>query len=101
MVLPSLHAVQTCKETPVFFTRHRNLIRFREILCMRRPWPLNPPTPSPNRSEEHTSELQSLMRISYAVFCLKKKKNNRHQHNTPLLRTEKYIITKNQEIEYN
>src|SRR3546814_5709929 len=28
------------------------------------------------RSEEHTSELQSLMRISYAVFCLKKKKNN-------------------------
>src|SRR3546814_2587507 len=29
-----------------------------------------------NRSEEHTSELQSLMRISYAVFCLKKKNNN-------------------------
>src|SRR3546814_9780364 len=28
------------------------------------------------RSEEHTSELQSLMRISYAVFCLKKKQNN-------------------------
>src|SRR3546814_7893650 len=31
---------------------------------------------SPSRSEEHTSELQSLMRISYAVFCLKKKKTN-------------------------
>src|SRR3546814_6668492 len=31
----------------------------------------------PERSEEHTSELQSLMRISYAVFCLKKKKNNK------------------------
>src|SRR3546814_1434381 len=30
------------------------------------------------RSEEHTSELQSLMRISYAVFCLKKKKQTRH-----------------------
>src|SRR3546814_7932548 len=29
---------------------------------------------APDRSEEHTSELQSLMRISYAVFCLKKKK---------------------------
>src|SRR3546814_5728428 len=29
-----------------------------------------------NRSEEHTSELQSLMRISYAVLCLKKKRNN-------------------------
>src|SRR3546814_3920823 len=38
-----------------------------------------------DRSEEHTSELQSLMRISYAVFCLKKKKkisskNTHHQH---------------------
>src|SRR3546814_6321616 len=32
------------------------------------------PPPFPPRSEEHTSELQSLMRISYAVFCLKKKK---------------------------
>src|SRR3546814_10725158 len=33
------------------------------------------------RSEEHTSELQSLMRISYAVFCLKKKTNyKRHTH---------------------
>src|SRR3546814_7425690 len=31
------------------------------------------------RSEEHTSELQSLMRISYAVFCLKKKKHNKKQ----------------------
>src|SRR3546814_4523629 len=30
------------------------------------------------RSEEHTSELQSLMRISYAVFCLNKKKNKKH-----------------------
>src|SRR3546814_3081764 len=33
-------------------------------------------TPSRLRSEEHTSELQSLMRISYAVFCLKKQKTN-------------------------
>src|SRR3546814_8491869 len=31
------------------------------------------------RSEEHTSELQSLMRISYAVFCLKKKKHKKHK----------------------
>src|SRR3546814_2242655 len=35
--------------------------------------------PSGHRSEEHTSELQSLMRISYAVFCLQKKKNNNHK----------------------
>src|SRR3546814_2788156 len=32
------------------------------------------------RSEEHTSELQSLMRISYAVFCLQKKIKSKHQH---------------------
>src|SRR3546814_4005606 len=44
------------------------------------------PKITPLRSEEHTSELQSLMRISYAVFCLKKKNNiihhshNIHQH---------------------
>src|SRR3546814_9446505 len=40
------------------------------------PWPKCPIT---SRSEEHTSELQSLMRISYAVFCLKKKKKE-HKH---------------------
>src|SRR3546814_1089925 len=45
-----------------------------------------------DRSEEHTSELQSLMRISYAVFCLKKKKNkqtttnkNKNYHNTEII----------------
>src|SRR3546814_2089536 len=36
------------------------------------------------RSEEHTSELQSLMRISYAVFCLKKKKEE-YEHNTTII----------------
>src|SRR3546814_9282260 len=45
------------------------------------------------RSEEHTSELQSLMRISYAVFCLKKKKTN--EHNT------KTIYTKNNKQKNN
>src|SRR3546814_6790048 len=50
------------------------------------PWQLGVPFPllhvrfarvkARRRSEEHTSELQSLMRISYAVFCLKKKKTN-------------------------
>src|SRR3546814_3850051 len=42
------------------------------------------------RSEEHTSELQSLMRISYAVFCLKKKKKHKHhQHNRAIRSNEK------------
>src|SRR3546814_3878361 len=41
-----------------------------------------------HRSEEHTSELQSLMRISYAVFCLKKKTQKHTQHHNPT--TTKY-----------
>src|SRR3546814_3883565 len=48
------------------------------------------------RSEEHTSELQSLMRISYAVFCLKKKKNNtKHTY-----RHSNHIRTHPQETQY-
>src|SRR3546814_4426632 len=46
------------------------------------------PRNAPRRSEEHTSELQSLMRISYAVFCLKKKKIFKYkfpQHASALL----------------
>src|SRR3546814_2523826 len=39
--------------------------------------------PDTDRSEEHTSELQSLMRISYAVFCLKKKTYTHNRH-TPI-----------------
>src|SRR3546814_3667022 len=48
------------------------------------------------RSEEHTSELQSLMRISYAVFCLKKKKQQTsHKHNRIYLnKINDYISTK-------
>src|SRR3546814_4856091 len=45
----------------------------------------------PHRSEEHTSELQSLMRISYAVFCLKKKKKQHRNNQT----------NKNQKNNYN
>src|SRR3546814_7667252 len=42
------------------------------------------------RSEEHTSELQSLMRISYAVFCLKKKKNHKHITVKPNIHNHKH-----------
>src|SRR3546814_5601252 len=42
------------------------------------------------RSEEHTSELQSLMRISYAVFCLKKKKMRNEKTNTKPRARETY-----------
>src|SRR3546814_2919282 len=58
----------------------------------KRMWALD----SPTRSEEHTSELQSLMRTSYAVFCLKKKKKQQNNEDTPTTqyRTAKKSYTK-------
>src|SRR3546814_8025275 len=56
---------------------------------------------NPRRSEEHTSELQSLMRISYAVFCLKKNKRpNRKKHKTRINRNKSNDndITNNQQV---
>src|SRR3546814_3737209 len=50
---------------------------------------------SGNRSEEHTSELQSLMRISYAVFCLKKKKKTHSKKTIIHYTNEKNDNTKN------
>src|SRR3546814_4428346 len=48
------------------------------------------------RSEEHTSELQSLMRISYAVFCLKKKKDNDMIYNEQHYDTKPYNTPHNE-----
>src|SRR3546814_7250111 len=50
--------------------------RLRKERAGRERFILHDGPPYANRSEEHTSELQSLMRISYAVFCLKKKNKN-------------------------
>src|SRR3546814_4682476 len=49
-------------------------------------WATRPPRCAP-RSEEHTSELQSLMRISYAVFCLKKKRTYPLHENHTVIQT--------------
>src|SRR3546814_1567385 len=46
-----------------------------------------------NRSEEHTSELQSLMRISYAVFCLKKKKKKKNKTNNTTIYATHHTLT--------
>src|SRR3546814_1375838 len=51
---------------------------------------VNPRPPESRRSEEHTSELQSLMRISYAVFCLKKK-NKKHKNKRLRSMSNQYI----------
>src|SRR3546814_19476978 len=64
--------------TTLFRSGWRRRMRARSLpismSSTRRPRPMRPRS---SRSEEHTSELQSLMRISYAVFCLKKKKNKK------------------------
>src|SRR3546814_1607190 len=49
------------------------------------------PRRPPGRSEEHTSELQSLMRISYAVFCLKKKKQKTQHQEAPEIQNKKQV----------
>src|SRR3546814_5025660 len=62
-----------------------------------------------DRSEEHTSELQSLMRISYAVFCLKKKNNNTkiktQQHKTAQrnnnISTHQNLVITDTTLQYN
>src|SRR3546814_7602093 len=67
------------EDTPWQFTRtkHRPLTEAQVAVLMRRLQERHPiVTDFGPRSEEHTSELQSLMRISYAVFCLKKKKKD-------------------------
>src|SRR3546814_10857856 len=59
------------------------------------PKPDRPETWINERSEEHTSELQSLMRISYAVFCLKKKKNQPETNDDDQRRLENKRTTEN------
>src|SRR3546814_5031779 len=103
MVLPSLTSCSPESLAPMEISSRPRLVAmlvpstslFTSALAA--PWaaacaPLcpSPPPPCPNtshdsfwssgsRSEEHTSELQSLMRISYAVFCLQKKKDKNTQ----------------------
>src|SRR3546814_4129000 len=71
---------------PARSTAFRARVRSRDPRAARRAWvPPSAPRRARNygrRSEEHTSELQSLMRKSYAVFCLKKKKTKRDQQST-------------------
>src|SRR3546814_959457 len=56
-------------------------IHNHDLLTVRGQYGYKPALPAiGGRSEEHTSELQSLMRISYAVFCLKKKTTNTPHH---------------------
>src|SRR3546814_3560898 len=55
----------------------------------------NPVENAIRRSEEHTSELQSLMRISYAVFCLKQKKKQQHKQDNPVVRSQHTLISSN------
>src|SRR3546814_6082972 len=66
-------ALSLSKGCPSSEARHPKKMRCFDTLSTNG-FRMNPTTHLARRSEEHTSELQSLMRISYAVFCLKKKK---------------------------
>src|SRR3546814_7404985 len=82
--LPVRSLIQILRLTPRS-TAHQSVIDWRiEVDCDARLLPFTDAHGNlcHMRSEEHTSELQSLMRISYAVFCLKKKNNNICPHTT-------------------
>src|SRR3546814_5471931 len=74
MVISSMSIIPISATAGAFFSRSFAMAR---VGCLT----LAPKDRDGRRSEEHTSELQSLMRISYAVFCLKKKKK-KERHNT-------------------
>src|SRR3546814_7642781 len=70
------------------FRSHRNSNRREILICLRRGsicYRIARKKSFARRSEEHTSELQSLMRISYAVFCLKKKKKQQENNDITAL----------------
>src|SRR3546814_5865142 len=70
--------------SPIFCASWNERVLSSRVLPLMACLPIALPTPSRVRSEEHTSELQALMRISYAVFCLQKQNNTykplRHGH---------------------
>src|SRR3546814_5601453 len=75
------------KQSKARFRRHRVdfanwLYYIRQMATALQNFVEDAPLERARRSEEHTSELQSLMRISYAVFCLKKKKTKQSTHTT-------------------
>src|SRR3546814_7745651 len=66
-----------------YTTLFRSALQSRRRDRPTRPWAADRGRGHSWRSEEHTSELQSLMRISYAVFCLQKKTQHRHCYTYP------------------
>src|SRR3546814_1813094 len=83
--LPITRPPQGAPGRPSFSLPRPRLSRFPIAL----PLPYSAPAP---RSEEHTSELQSLMRISYAVFCLKKKNTTQTSNNNIIKKTINHYI---------
>src|SRR3546814_5560518 len=84
-----------------FLNRIRRVVALAPLLSLTRVEQLHFPfldCEVTDRSEEHTSELQSLMRISYAVFCLKKKtkkKNHTRKRTTIIIYIHRYRIRQN------
>src|SRR3546814_8952832 len=71
------------RKCPILSSASCGMAAMGPTLSNVRPWPACGSMPffaASARSEEHTSELQSLMRISYAVFCLENKKKHKHNH---------------------
>src|SRR3546814_1742583 len=93
---------QIAQTLPPFFDRERTNAEIGQVApgtTTPRQLPIEPkPLTIRQRSEEHTSELQSLMRISYAVFCLKKQntKHNKNMYHMILTSNKKSHLIKKQ-----
>src|SRR3546814_8678992 len=80
-ISPTSASTRDCS-APSTYRRCRPTSRSHRISTFAPAFHAEPRSRLTTRSEEHTSELQSLMRISYAVFCLKKKIHKEHRNTT-------------------
>src|SRR3546814_9522577 len=77
--VPPLPRLTACAARVIPLPRDQPSMRHSPAQLAARQKPMAHTPSASSRSEKHTSEIQSLMRISYAVFCLKKKKNPTHK----------------------
>src|SRR3546814_1574155 len=76
---PSFTPHMDCGDNVIVVNAEKVKLTGKKLTDKKFYWHTGHPGGIKERSEEHTSELQSLMRISYAVFCLKKKKKTYHK----------------------
>src|SRR3546814_7093823 len=99
-LFPYTTLFRSCQPLSAATGGRRDRARYRGALNARDPLSIQG-NDRQRRSEEHTSELQSLMRISYAVFCLKKKKHKTSKYLNKPTKTKNHSTTYQTPTTYN